>query len=169
MPIASGSSSGPPNGSSRWCWSSIALHEGHGLLPREIVTHDSIDNAMVLDMAMGGSTNTVLHMLAVAREAGIAYDIERINQLSRQTPNVCRVAPSSSYHVEDVHNAGGVHTILGSVARGRPGLLHLACPTVSGKTLGENIAAFDVRAATVADEALNWRPSRPAAGARARA
>ena len=130
------------------------VHEGHGLLPREIVTHDSIDNAMVLDMAMGGSTNTVLHMLAVAREAGIAYDIERINQLSRQTPNVCRVAPSSSYHVEDVHNAGGVHTILGSVARGRPGLLHLACPTVSGKTLGENIAAFDVRAATVADEAL---------------
>ncbi len=130
------------------------VHEGHGLLPREIVTHDSIDNAMVLDMAMGGSTNTVLHMLAVAREAGIAYDIERINQLSRQTPNVCRVAPSSSYHVEDVHNAGGVHTILGSVARGRPGLLHLDCPTVSGKTLGENIAAFDVRAATVADEAL---------------
>ena len=109
---------------------------------------------MILDMAMGGSTNTVLHMLAIAREAGVAYDIERINQLSRQTPNVCRVAPSSSYHVEDVHNAGGVHTILGSVARGRPGLLHLDCPTVSGKTLGENIADFDVRAATVAEEAL---------------
>ena len=73
---------------------------------------------------------------------------------SRQTPNVCRVAPSSNFHVEDVHNAGGVHTILGSVERGRPGLLHLACPTVSGKTLGENIADFDVRAATVGEEAL---------------
>ena len=130
------------------------LGAGHGLLPREIVTHDSVDNSMVLDMAMGGSTNTVLHMLAIAREAGIAYDIARINELSRQTPNVCRVAPSSNFHVEDVHNAGGVHTILGSVQRGRPGLLHLECPTVSGKTLGENIADFDVRGATVADEAL---------------
>jgi dihydroxy-acid dehydratase len=126
---------------------------GHGLLPREIVTAKSIDNAMVLDMAMGGSTNTVLHMLAVAHEAGAAYDIERINQLSRQTPNVCKVAPSSSYHVEDVHNAGGVHTILGSVLRGCPGLLHVDCPTVSGKTLGQNIAEYDIRAATASREA----------------
>ena len=69
---------------------------GHGLLPREIVTAESIDNSMVLDMAMGGSTNTVLHILAVAHEAGVPYDIERINTLSRRTPNVCKVAPSSS-------------------------------------------------------------------------
>ena len=69
--------------------------EGHGLLPREIVTQDSIDNSMVLDMAMGGSTNTVLHILAIAREAGIDYDMERINWLSRRTPNICKVAPSS--------------------------------------------------------------------------
>ncbi len=68
---------------------------GHGLLPREIVTAESIDNAMILDMAMGGSTNTVLHMLAIAHEAGVAYDIERINELSQQTPNICKVAPSS--------------------------------------------------------------------------
>ena len=128
--------------------------KGHGILPREIVTHDSVDNAMILDMAMGGSTNTVLHMLAVAREAGVEYNMERINELSRRTPNVCKVAPSSNYHVEDVHNSGGVHTILGSIQRGRPGLLHLDCATVSGKTLGENIAAFDIRAATATEEAL---------------
>jgi len=130
------------------------LGEGHGLLPREIVTEESIDNAMVLDMAMGGSTNTVLHMLAVAHEAGIEYDIERVNRLSRQTPNVCKVAPSSHYHVEDVHGSGGVHTILGSVNRGRPGLLHGDCPTVTGKTLGKNVAQYDLRAKTVKKEAL---------------
>ena len=96
---------------------------GHGLLPREIVTAESIDNSMILDMAMGGSTNTVLHILAVAHEAGVPYDIERINTLSRRTPNVCKVAPSSQYHVENVHNSGGVHTILGAVRRGRPELL----------------------------------------------
>jgi dihydroxy-acid dehydratase len=127
---------------------------GHGILPREIVTADSIDNAMILDMAMGGSTNTVLHMLAVAHEAGVAYDIERINTLSRRTPNVCKVAPSSKYHVQDVHNAGGVHTILGSIRRGCPGLLHLDAATVSGRTLGENIAAYDIRGTGVAQEAL---------------
>jgi len=128
--------------------------EGHGLLPREIVTAQSIDNAMILDMAMGGSTNTVLHMLAVAREAGVPYDIQRINELSRRTPNVCKVAPSSRYHVEDVHNAGGIHTILGAVQRGRPGLLHLDCPTVTGKTLGQNVAEYDVRSGTASGEAL---------------
>jgi len=128
--------------------------QGHGLLPKEIVTVESIDNSMVLDMAMGGSTNTVLHILAVAQEAGVAYDIERINSLSRRTPNICKVAPSSSYHVEDVHNAGGIHTILGAIQRGRPGLIHLDCPTVTGKTLGQNIADYDVRAKTVVPEAL---------------
>ena len=128
--------------------------EGHGLLPREIVTAGSIDNSMVLDMAMGGSTNTVLHILAIAREAGVEYSMARINELSRLTPNLCKVAPSSKYHVEDVHNAGGVHTILGAVARGRPGLLKLDCPTVTGKTLGQNIADYDIRASSVTEEAL---------------
>ena len=127
---------------------------GHGLLPREIVTAESIDNSMVLDMAMGGSTNTVLHMLAIAHEAGVPYDMQRINGLSRETPNVAKVSPSSHYHVEDVHNAGGIHTILGSVARGKPGLLNLDAATVTGKTLGQNIADFDVRAQTVRQEAL---------------
>ena len=127
---------------------------GHGLLPREIVTHDSIDNSMVLDMAMGGSNNTVLHILDIAREAGVDYDMARINELSRRTPNLCKVAPSSKYHVEDVHNSGGIHTILGAVERGRPGLLKLDCPTVTGKTLGQNIADYDIRAKSVTEHAL---------------
>ncbi len=131
------------------------LGEGHGLLPREIVTEQSIDNSMILDMAMGGSTNTVLHILAIAREAGVEYDIERINQLSQHTPNICKVAPSSKYHVEDVHNCGRHPYHPGHPsARGRPGLLNLDCPTVSGKTLGENIADYDIRATTVDEEAL---------------
>jgi dihydroxy-acid dehydratase len=135
-------------------WQFERLGPGHGLLPREIITAESIDNAMVLDMAMGGSTNTVLHIMAVAKEAEIDYDLRRIDELSRKTPNICRVAPSSHYHVEDVHNAGGVHTILGAIARGRPGLLHLDCMTVTGKTLGENIAEYDSRAQTASEEAL---------------
>ena len=128
--------------------------EGHGLLPREIITRESLDNAMILDMAMGGSTNTVLHMLAVAQEAGVDYDIERINQLSRQTPNICKVAPSHHYHMEDVHNSGGIPTILGSLRRGRPGLLNVDCPTVTGKTLGGNLDDYDIRGAKATEDAL---------------
>ncbi|MHB8971636.1 MAG: dihydroxy-acid dehydratase [Pirellulaceae bacterium] len=127
---------------------------GHGLLPREIVTTASVDNSMILDMAMGGSTNTVLHLLAIAHEAGIDYSLERINQLSCRTPNVCKVAPSSSYHIEDVHNSGGISTLLGSIHRGRPDLLNCDCPTVTGKTLGENLANYDVRGKDVSQEAL---------------
>ncbi len=137
------------------------LGEGHGLLPREIITPDSVDNSMILDMAMGGSTNTVLHMLAVAIEAGLEYDIERINQLSRKTPNICKVSPSSQYHVEDVHNSGGIHTILGSIQRGCPGLLKTGAATVTGKTLGENIAEFDIRAETATPDALRLAAVRP--------
>ena len=130
------------------------LGPGHGLLPREIVTEQSIDNAMVLDMAMGGSTNTVLHILAIAHEAEVPYTMQRINQLSQRTPNICKVAPSSHYHMEDVHRAGGIHTILGSIRRGCPDLLVLDRPTVSGKTLGENIDEYDIRAESVASEVL---------------
>jgi dihydroxy-acid dehydratase len=121
------------------------LGPGHGLLPREIATRAAFDNAMVLDMAMGGSTNTLLHVLAIAHEAEVPYSLARINELSRRTPNLCKVAPSGKYHVEDVARAGGIHTILGEVARGCPGLLDLSCPTVTGKALGENIADYDVR------------------------
>ncbi len=133
--------------------------EGHGLLPREIATLDAFDNAMILDMAMGGSTNTVLHTLAIAHEAGVPFTMDRINALSRRTPNICRVAPSAGangkmYHVEDVHRAGGIHTILGEIARGCPDLLKLDTHTVTGQTLGQNIAANDIRAESVQPEAL---------------
>ncbi len=109
------------------------------LKPRDIVTEKSIGNALVLDMAMGGSTNTVLHTLAVAHEAGIAYDLQKINHLSRKTPNICKVSPSSAYHIEDVDRAGGVSAILKEVSK-IPGLLSLDAQTVTGSTLGENIA-----------------------------
>ena len=137
------------------------LGPGHGILPREIVTRDSVDNAMILDMAMGGSTNTVLHMLAIAEEAGVSYDLSRINELSQRTPNICKIAPSSHYHIEDCHNSGGIHTILGALVRGCPGLLHLDVPTVSGKTLGENIAEFDIRGQSTAKEALELAAVTP--------
>lgn len=109
------------------------------LKPRDIVTEKSIDNALILDMAMGGSTNTVLHTIAIANEAGINYNMEKINQLSRRTPNICKVSPSSQYHIEDVDRAGGVSAILKEISK-VDGLLSLDVMTVTGKTLGENIA-----------------------------
>ncbi len=134
---------------------------GHGILPREIATAAAFDNAMILDMAMGGSTNTVLHILAIAHEAGVPFTLERIDQLSKKTPNLCKVSPSSSYHIEDVARAGGIHTILGEVARGCPGLLDLSCHTVTGQTIGENIAKFDVRAKTAQADARRFTKVRP--------
>ncbi len=118
---------------------------GHGLLPREIASAAAFDNAMILDMAMGGSTNTVLHILAIASEAGVPFSLERIDELSKKTPNICKVSPSSHYHIEDVARAGGIHTILGEIVRGCPGLLDLSCKTVTGKSLGQNIEEYDVR------------------------
>ena len=106
--------------------------------PRSIITKDALDNALVLDMAMGGSTNTVLHTLAIAREAGISYDLKSINALAQRTPNICKVSPSSKYHVEDVDKAGGISAILHEVSKVK-GLLHLDCRSVNGKTLGQNI------------------------------
>jgi dihydroxy-acid dehydratase len=137
------------------------LGPGHGLLPREIASASAFDNAMILDMAMGGSTNTVLHILAIASEAGVAFSMKRIDELSKLTPNICKVSPASSYHIEDVARAGGIHTILGEIARGRPGLLDLAARTVTGRTLGENIADYDVRAATAVPSARTLTRVRP--------
>ena len=120
---------------------------------------------MILDMAMGGSTNTVLHILAIAHEAGVPFTMQRIDELSRKTPNLCKVSPASKYHMEDVARAGGIHTILGEVLRGCPELLDLSCATVSGKTLGENIADYDVRAKTVEAEAKLLARVRPGGNA----
>ncbi len=114
--------------------------------PRDIATIEAFDNALTLDVAMGGSTNTILHTLAIAREAGIAYDIQRIDAISRRVPCLCKVSPSSNYHVQDVHRAGGIHTILGELKR--MGALTLTCQTVTGKTIGENIDEWDVRSDT---------------------
>ena len=115
-----------------------------GVKPRDIVTRESLDNAFVLDMAMGGSTNTVLHSLAIAHEAGVDYDLDRINELSKKTPNICKVSPSSAYHMEDVDNAGGISAILKEISK-IPGLLNLNTKTVTGKTLGKNIAKAQVK------------------------
>ena len=134
--------------------------EGHGLLPREIATAAAFDNAMILDMAMGGSTNTVLHILAIAYEAGVPFTLDRIDELSKMTPNICKVSPSSKYHIEDVARAGGIHTILGEVARGCPGLLDLSARTVTGRTLGENIEAYDVRGAAATQSARSMTKVR---------
>jgi len=121
------------------------------LKPRDIATVDAFDNALTLDVAMGGSTNTVLHTLAVAREAGIEYDIARIDGISRRVPCLCKVSPSSEYHIQDIHRAGGIHTILGELKR--LGVLKTSCITVTGQTLGENIDAWDLRSPTCTDEA----------------
>jgi dihydroxy-acid dehydratase len=109
------------------------------LKPRDIVTVEAIDNAFALDMAMGGSTNTVLHTIALAIEAGIHYPLERLNELNQVVPTLCKVSPSSPYHMADVDRAGGVSAILAELSR-KPGVLHLDRPTVTGRTLGENIA-----------------------------
>src|SRR5215472_13475361 len=116
------------------------------LKPRDIATVEAFDNAMALDVAMGGSTNTILHTLAIAREAGLAYDIKRIDEISRRVPCLCKVSPSSNYHVQDVHRAGGIHTILGELKR--MNALTVSCQTVTGKTIGENVDAWDVRSGT---------------------
>ena len=109
------------------------------LKPLDIVTLEAIDNAFALDMAMGGSTNTVLHTLALAHEAGVDYPLERLNEVAARVPNICKVSPSSHWHMEDVDRAGGISAILGELAQ-KDGTLHLDCPTVTLRTLGENIA-----------------------------
>lgn len=113
-------------------------------LPRDIVTEKALDNAFALDMAMGGSTNTVLHALAIAHEAGIEYDLNRINEISNKCPNICKVAPSSAYHVEDVDRAGGVSAILRQIADVE-GLIHKECMTVTGKTIWQNVSRSRVK------------------------
>ncbi len=115
-----------------------------GLKPLDIITPEAIDNAFALDMAMGGSTNTVLHTIALAREAGVDYPLARLNQVSARVPNLCKVSPSSPYHMENVDQAGGVSAILWELSK-KPGTLHLDQMTVTGKTLGENIAGCDTQ------------------------
>jgi dihydroxy-acid dehydratase len=118
------------------------------LTPRKIVTAEAIDDAFALDMAMGSSTNTVLHLLAIAHEAGLSYPLERINAIADRVPYLCKVSPSGPWHIEDVHRAGGVPAVLNQIAR-LGDVLHLDRPTVSGTTLGEAIAGCEWRDAEV--------------------
>lgn len=124
----------------------VEMAKANGPLPRELVDRAAIDNAFALDMAMGGSSNTVLHTLAFAHEAGIDYDLRRIDAISKRTPHVCKVAPSCAYHMVDVDRAGGISGILKRLSE-REGLIDFTKRTVSGKTLGE-IAAE----ATITDD-----------------
>ncbi|MDH5680785.1 MAG: dihydroxy-acid dehydratase, partial [Spirochaetota bacterium] len=125
------------------------------LKPKDIVTKKSIDNAFILDMAMGGSTNTVLHTIALTAEAGIDYPLSRLNELSDQTPHICKVSPASTVHIEDVGRAGGISAILREVSN-KDNLLSLDQKTVTGNTLGENI-----RDASITDDSIIRPLSNP--------
>jgi dihydroxy-acid dehydratase len=112
--------------------------------PRDIVTAEAIDDAFALDMAMGGSTNTVLHTLALAHEAGVDYPLSRINTVAEKVPHLCKVSPSGKWHMEDVHRAGGIPAILNEAQKGT-GMLHFDRVTVSGATLGESIKDCEIK------------------------
>lgn len=130
----------------------LAIQAAHKILelwerdirPRDIVTPEAIDDAFALDMAMGGSTNTILHVLALAHEGEIDYPLERINAVAERVPHICKVSPASHWHMEDVHRAGGVPAILNEIQRGT-GMLHFERLTVSGTRLGESIRGVDIR------------------------
>ncbi len=114
------------------------------VLPRGIASFDAFENAMSVDIAMGGSTNTVLHLLAAAQEGGVAFTMRDIDRLSRRVPVLCKVAPSLEHvHLEDVHHAGGIFAILGELDRA--GLVHRSVSTVHSRTLGEALERWDVR------------------------
>ncbi|NUU03017.1 dihydroxy-acid dehydratase [Herbaspirillum robiniae] len=118
--------------------------DDYSILPRNIATKETWENAMTLDVSMGGSTNTVLHLLAAAHEAKVEFTMADIDRISRNVPCLCKVAPmTNKYHIEDVHRAGGIIAILGELARA--GLLDTSRPTVHSKTLGEAIEKYDIR------------------------
>ncbi len=115
------------------------------LRPRDILTADAFHNALTVDMALGCSTNTALHLPAIAAEAGVDFDLHTVNEISAETPNLCRLAPAGKHHMQDLHRAGGVSAVMKQVAH----LLNLNAMTVSGKTLGEMIADAEVKDETV--------------------
>ncbi len=117
--------------------------DDESVLPRNIASFDAFENAMMLDIAMGGSTNTILHLLAAAQEAELDFTMRDIDRLSREVPQLCKVAPNTpQYHMEDVHRAGGVMAILGELQRA--GLLHTDTPTVHSSSMGEALQRWDV-------------------------
>ena len=138
--------------------------EDASVLPRSIATRASFMNAMALDIAMGGSTNTVLHILAIAHEAGVDFSMQDIDALSRKVPNLCKVAPSSPYHVEDVNRAGGILAILGELDRA--GLVDTSVSRADGLTLALALEQFDVMGDSVSDAAADLYASGPACSGR---
>jgi dihydroxy-acid dehydratase len=134
--------------------------EDSSVLPRSIASRAAFLNSMSLDIAMGGSTNTVLHLLAIAREAEVDFTMSDIDRLSRRVPNICKVAPSSNYHIEDVNRAGGILSIMGEMEKGD--LLDTSVNRVDGKTLARAIAEHDIMRDTVTDDALEIFHSAPA-------
>lgn len=134
------------------------------ILPRSIATKKAFNNAMSLDIAMGGSTNTVLHLLAVAREAGVDFTIQDIDILSRRIPVICKVAPSCNYHVQDVNRAGGVMAIMGELDRA--GLIDTSVKRVDGNTLKQALDKYDIMRATAIEEAFDMAKSAPGKGSR---
>jgi len=135
-------------------------HEGNeSILPRSIATRDAFINAMTLDIAMGGSTNTVLHLLAIALEAGVDFTMKDMDELSRKVPCICKVAPSSSYHIQDVNRAGGILGILGELER--KNLLTLNVSRVDEPTLAAAIEKWDIRRVGATSEAKKWYASAP--------
>ena len=133
--------------------------DDESVLPRAIANRDAFENAMALDVAMGGSTNTILHLLAAAHEGEVAFGLKEIDELSRRVPCLCKVAPSSNYHVEDVHRAGGIPAILGELDRG--GLLNTSVRTVHSDSLRDFIDAWDLRSGSVRDEAVELYHAAP--------
>ncbi len=131
-------------------WTRGGCKNSYPLLPRRIMNRKAFENAMALDMAMGGSTNTILHLLAMASEAGLKFGLKDIERICNRTPNICRVMPSPTpegrlYHVQDVHRAGGIHTILGQLWWDRPSLVHTDCMTVTGETMMKNLEKYCLR------------------------
>jgi dihydroxy-acid dehydratase len=134
------------------------------VLPRNIGTRDAFLNAMKLDIAMGGSTNTVLHLLAIAHEAGVEFTMGDIDRLSRITPNLCKVAPSSHYHVQDVNRAGGILSIMAELDRA--GLLETSANRIDGRTLKEAIEEYDITQPSISADAMKRYLSSPGDGKR---
>src|ERR1700761_2503656 len=129
------------------------------VLPRAIATREAFENAMTLDIAMGGSTNTVLHLLAAAQEAEVDFTMADIDTLSRRVPNICKVAPSGDYLVEDVHRAGGIPAILGELRRG--GLLNEGVHAVHASSLEQWLGDWDLRGGNATEEAVELFHAAP--------
>ncbi|GAA4593895.1 dihydroxy-acid dehydratase [Planotetraspora phitsanulokensis] len=134
--------------------------DDESVLPKNIATRDAFENAMALDVAMGGSTNTILHLLAAAREAGVDFGLKEINEVSLRVPCLCKVAPATAkYHVEDVHRAGGIPAILGELDRA--GLLQRDVHNIHSDSLGDYLSAWDPKSPEVTDEAMELWHAAP--------